>query len=167
MTQNSRIRKRSKFLWILCFLYNYLMELLSELDWRWDVPDDLWMECYLRASWDHRHMIHEIMKKHCLTTREAVQKLYKCDEESALHDTLPWDWNTPVIQRLRERSTSYYRTWIWWPRRCDSHRTSAVWCCYSYTRTSREISRMTEGYTGWRCTPAKDIVFVEKSGEWI
>jgi hypothetical protein len=79
------------------------MELLSEPNWRWDAPDDLWMECYLRASWDHRRMIHEIMKKYCLTTREAVQKLYKCDEESALHDTIPWEWNTPVIQRLREQ----------------------------------------------------------------
>ena len=68
----------------------------------WETPD-IWYRSYLQASGDHRRMIHNAMVKHCLTVREATQKVFKCDERAAQSDTLPTHWNTPIIQKLRHR----------------------------------------------------------------
>lgn len=73
------------------------MRYLPELDrWRAEPSDDLWMESYLWASWPHRREIHAQMRLHCLTTREAVKKVFKCDPEFALADIIPPRWSTDI-----------------------------------------------------------------------
>ena len=78
------------------------MSFLPDLDreWRGETPEDFWLEMYHHASLSHREMIHEVMQRCGLTTREATQKIFKCDEACALADRIPDKWNTPVFSSL-------------------------------------------------------------------
>lgn len=78
------------------------MSFLPNLDraWRGETPEDFWFEMYKNASSDHQEMIHEAMKRCGLTTREATQKIFKCDETYALEDKIPERWSKPVFCSL-------------------------------------------------------------------
>lgn len=78
------------------------MSFLPDLDraWRGETPEDFWLEMYYHASMSHQEMIREAMKRCGLTTREATQKIFKCDEACALADRIPDTWNTPVFCSL-------------------------------------------------------------------